>query len=366
MIKLIYKKFYFDTAAVFVAALLITSLIVWTIQAINYFDFVTEDGHSLKTYFVYSLLNFPKIINRILPFIFLISVFYILVDYEKKNILDIYWLNGVTKTELYNKLIILSLIVFIIQISLSVYLSPTAQFKARSHLKNSNIDLFSALVKEKKFINVSKNLTIFINEINQSKFYSKIFIEDRRNKDAKIIFANKGYITNNQNTKIFKLIDGKVVNLSESDVKIFKFEEIDFNLTNVETKTITAPKLQELNTFSLIECYYKKKISNDNFRCEKNILDDVYRELLKRIYKPIYTIVIALVVGFLIIFSKNRNDYDIKKNIIFIICFFIILFSEIILRYDLLVKDLNYLLLITPIFIMLTLYFLFFKIVKNV
>jgi len=89
MIKLIYKKFYFDTAAVFVAALLITSLIVWTIQAINYFDFVTEDGHSLKTYFVYSLLNFPKIINRILPFIFLISVFYILVDYEKKNILDI-------------------------------------------------------------------------------------------------------------------------------------------------------------------------------------------------------------------------------------------------------------------------------------
>ena len=95
-------------------------------------------------------------------------------------------------------------------------------------------------------------------------------------------------------------------------------------------------------------------------------MDDVYRELLKRIYKPIYTIVIALVVGFLIIFSKNRNDYDKKKNIIFIICFFIILFSEIILRYDLLVKDLNYLLLITPIFIMLTLYFLFFKIVKNV
>ena len=35
-------------------------LIVWTIQAINYFDFVSEDGHGLKVYFLYTLLNFPK------------------------------------------------------------------------------------------------------------------------------------------------------------------------------------------------------------------------------------------------------------------------------------------------------------------
>ena len=75
MKKLIFNKLYLDTASFFFTSLIIMGLIVWTIQAVNYFDFVTEDGHGLKVYFSYTILNFPKIINRILPFIFLFHYF---------------------------------------------------------------------------------------------------------------------------------------------------------------------------------------------------------------------------------------------------------------------------------------------------
>ena len=85
MKKLIFRKIYLDISGFFLAAILIVGLIVWTIQAVNYFDFVTEDGHGLKIYFYYSLLNFPKIIQRIFPFIFFFSVFYIISSYEFKN-----------------------------------------------------------------------------------------------------------------------------------------------------------------------------------------------------------------------------------------------------------------------------------------
>ena len=44
MKKTIFKKLYIDTAGFFLTFLLIMSLIVWTLQAVNYFDFVTEDG----------------------------------------------------------------------------------------------------------------------------------------------------------------------------------------------------------------------------------------------------------------------------------------------------------------------------------
>ena len=40
------------------------TLIVWVIQAVNYLDFVSEDGHSFKVYFMYSLLSLPKIFNK--------------------------------------------------------------------------------------------------------------------------------------------------------------------------------------------------------------------------------------------------------------------------------------------------------------
>ena len=59
------------------------------------FDFVTQDGHGLKTYFSYIVLNFPKIIHRIIPFIFL--SLYVLTDYEIRNELLIYWTFGGAK-----------------------------------------------------------------------------------------------------------------------------------------------------------------------------------------------------------------------------------------------------------------------------
>ena len=82
-------------------------------QAVNYFDFVTQDGHGLKTYFSFILFNFPKIIHRIIPFIFFISLFYILINYEIRNELSIFWMNGITKIDFTNKVIFLSVLLMI-------------------------------------------------------------------------------------------------------------------------------------------------------------------------------------------------------------------------------------------------------------
>ena len=41
--------------------------------------------------------NLPKIVSKILPFIFALSLFYTLLRYEFNNELVIYWMNGVTK-----------------------------------------------------------------------------------------------------------------------------------------------------------------------------------------------------------------------------------------------------------------------------
>ena len=81
MKKLIFRKFAKDTSIFFLIMCFTIGLIVWTLQAVNYFDFVTQDGHGLKTYFSFILLNFPKIIHRIIPFIFFISLFYIILEY---------------------------------------------------------------------------------------------------------------------------------------------------------------------------------------------------------------------------------------------------------------------------------------------
>ena len=85
MKKLIFRKIAFDTTYLFVLLCISLGVIVWTLQAVNYLDYVTQDGHGFETYVLYSLYNFPKIIHRLIPFVFFISLFLILTNYEKKK-----------------------------------------------------------------------------------------------------------------------------------------------------------------------------------------------------------------------------------------------------------------------------------------
>ena len=106
MEKLIFRKFFKDTIYFFIIGTLSLSLIVWVIQAVNYLDFVSEDGHSFKVYFLYTLLNFPKIVSRLMIFMLFISIFYTISSYQDRNELIIFWTNGVKKkifSEFYNQ-----------------------------------------------------------------------------------------------------------------------------------------------------------------------------------------------------------------------------------------------------------------------
>ena len=93
MKKIIYRKFLKDCLNFFIIALISTSIIIWVFQAVNYLDIVIDDGRNYITYLQYSLLNFPKIVARILPFAFFFSFSYVIAKYEKKNELIIFWSN---------------------------------------------------------------------------------------------------------------------------------------------------------------------------------------------------------------------------------------------------------------------------------
>ena len=133
MKKLLYQKFITDTLKIFTLISLSIALIVWVIQAVNFLDFVPEDGHGFRVYFSYSLLKFPKILHRVLPFAFFVSLFYQIYKYEERNELLIFWTNGVKKINFINILLLYSILIVGFQIVLSAFVSPMGQNKARKH-----------------------------------------------------------------------------------------------------------------------------------------------------------------------------------------------------------------------------------------
>ena len=69
------------------------------------------------------------------------------------------------------------------------------------------------------------------------------------------------------------------------------------------------------------------------FDCNIKKLKNLNNELYKRFIKPIYIPLLTLICCFLIIFSKEQNNYTLKTTKVFLSVFLILVISETLMRY---------------------------------
>ena len=341
MKKIIFNNLLKEIVFFFLISSFALTLIIWVIQAVNYLDIVTEDGHSFKVYFFFTLLSLPKIFSQSLPFVFFLSVFYIISDFEDKNQLLIYWSHGIGKLQVVNKIIQLSIIFVLVQIFFSTIVVPFTQDKSRSFIRNSNLDFFPNLIKPKKFIDTVKGLTIFIEKKNDSSTYDNILLKDESNKNnTQIIIAKKGKILLKDNKKILILDNGEIIRITNNKkTTSFNFKTTQFDLEKYSSKTTKTPKIQEIATINLLKCFNFLINTNNsntiikNLKCNSGFLKNIYQELYKRIYLPIYIVLLSLISSLVLLKSKNTQGYFLFKIKIFLTGVFFIIISDILLNF---------------------------------
>ena len=376
MNKLIFRKFSLDIFNFFMISSISITFIIWIIQAVNFLDLVSDDGHSLGVYFYFVSLNLPKIFSKTIIFVFFISIFYVLNRYESSNELIVFWNNGIKKIELINFILKFSILFLILQLISTLFIVPKSQNLGRTFIKESNIDFLPKLISEKKFINVVQNLTIFVEEYKKDGELKKIYINEKIDKDkSKVIVADFGRIIKKNKKYILKLYDGGITNINSNNTFGLNFSETDYDLSNFTTKTVTHTKIQELDSFELIKCikeflpkfnFNGKKIINNtgNETCDTRTVKSIVEELYKRMIIPFYTLVISLVGASLIIEPKSNLFNKSRKLNIFLLGSFLIAVSQISLNYFFISPLINTLILIFPL-ILVAIYYLLLNLFTN-
>ena len=347
MKKLIFKKFAKDIFQFFLLVSISISLIVWVIQAVNFLDIVTEDGHGFRVYFLYTLLSLPKIFSKILPFIYFVSIFYIILKYENNNELIIFWTIGIKKLDFVNILLKFSILYLILQLLFTTFIVPNTLDKARSYIRSSNIDLYSSLIQEKKFIDAIKNLTIFIEEKNNNGELKNIFLKEKIGENEyQVIFSKKGLIQTKNNKSTLLLLDGRIINTSNENTNSFEFSETELNLSKFSTHTTTHPKIQEITTYDVIACIVRIKNFSSSFvvnkfktnksliNCQLDNIKISFQEIFKRIILPFYLPVLTLIASLIIIKSKDDYEFFKYKFGLFILGVITIIISEVSIKYS--------------------------------
>jgi lipopolysaccharide export system permease protein len=362
MKKIIFRKLLLDCLTFFLLTLFGISTIIWVFQAVNFLDIMIEDGRNYSIYLNYTLLNFPKIISRILPFALFFSFSYTFIKYETNNELIIFWNYGINKIKIINFFFWISILIMFIQIILLSIIVPKSQELARSKLRTSDIDYFEGLIKPKKFNDTIKGLTIFAEDKNIDGEFTNIYIKkNSSDNNFQITFAKKGIFEQKGKKRVLVLYDGQTLNNNSNKITNFNFSKSDFGLSNMDTHLVKHPKMQEQSILELVNCFHSisglKKINLIN--CNKDNPKQTYKELFKRLIVPFYLPVLTLISLLLILTSKENLRYSKNKYIIFFIGLLVIILSESSLGYisNNLIK--NIYISILPVFFVLIAYLIF-------
>ena len=367
MKKMLFRKLLLDYMSFFLIALFSASIVIWVFQAVNYLDIMIEDGRDYTVYISYSLLNFPKILNRLFPFVLFFSLFQIITKYENNNELIIFWTFGISKLELINFILKFSVLLMLVQITLSALIVPESRDVARTFLKSSKVNFFGNFIKPRKFNDTIKNVTIYSEKKDaQGNLYNLYLKKQTKQGNFEITYAKKGIFKEINNTPILVLFDGATINSKNNDITNFSFSKSDFPLSNFETNVTTFQKTQELTSLELIKCVYflygkKIELSANINNCITGNLNNIYKELYKRFIIPFYIPLLVLVPLLLIISSKEHKNYLSIKVFTFLLGLFFIIFSETTIKMisDIILKNLT--ISILPFLFVLILYLFFFS-----
>ena len=370
MKKILFRKLLYDYIRFFSVALFCTSIVIWVFQAVNYLDIMIEDGRGHWVYIKFSLLNFPKIISKLYPFVLFFSIFYVTVSYELNNELIIYWNFGIHKIQIINFVLKFSIILFLIQVILTSIVVPKSQDLARSFLRTSTVNFFDNFIKPQKFNDTIKGVTIFTDKKDENGNLTNIYIKKEiKNDQFQITYAKKGEFKLINNIPILVLYNGATITSKDGEVTNISFSKSDFSLLNIETNTTTYKKTQELSSSKLIKCiegFYKHKKTEFDLKnkyienCSLQNIDNIFKEFYKRYFIPLYIPILSLIPLLLITSSKENIKYNRLRLYTFLLGLIVIIFSETTTRLITNVTFQNIGLIITPLIILFIFYFYLF------
>ena len=367
MKKILFRKLLIDYLSFFLIALLGSSIVVWVFQAVNYLDIMIEDGRDYTIYINYSLLNFPKILSKLFPFVLFFSIFHITSKFENNNELIILWNFGVTKIELINFIFRFSLILMIVQITLSSLIIPKSQDLARSFLRTSTVNFFGNFIKPQRFNDTIKNVTIYSEKKdNEGNLYNLYLKKQLDQNNFQLTYAKKGIFKEFNKMPVLVLYDGATITGKNDKITNFSFSKSNFPINNFKSNATTYKKTQELSSIQLFQCLIflqnKKKSKESKIEnCSKKNLHNIYKELYKRFLIPFYIPLLVLIPFLITLSSKENSNYSKLKTTTFFIGIVFIVISETTIKLISATYLKNIIISLIPFLFLIFLYVIFIK-----
>jgi len=161
---------------------------------------------------------------------------------------------GVSQRHIAAPILILAAVCMILHLGISTYLGPLSMQKIQKRIISKAPEKVFAFLKEREFINTFKDLTLYIESVNQrERKLSHVFIETKGN-ERSVITSTGGTLELRPQGIMMRLTDGSVFMESGQSLRYITFGEYNFfldadfrrDLKLRSTDALTQPELKGL------------------------------------------------------------------------------------------------------------------------
>lgn len=313
-----FRYFINEFFKIFLTVSLLFSILIWMTQAARLLDLITEYGNPINIYLKYIILRFPKIYEDTFLISFAISIFFLFSKFENSKEINIFFLSGINKIEIYKNCILFSFTLFLIYFFLAIFISPSSSFEARRLLGKSEFNLINSLVKEGNFNSPLKGLTIFVNKNDEKGNLDGVFIYEKN----RTIIATSGKVLTNNDGYYLELTNGITQEKTGDTLHTINFSNTIFNFSKFSLRNTTYPKFTERDILWIYLNMNKLNAKSEEIR----------QEFSRRVIKP-FVIFVICSIGSLMLFSNNEK-FNIKKfkYLVYLSSFVLIIINQIALN----------------------------------
>jgi lipopolysaccharide export system permease protein len=237
----------------FLSALLPVLGIIWTTQALQRINLVTDTGQSIGAFVQLATLILPTVIPLVLPFALAIGITQALATMNNDSELTVIESAGGSRGIILRPVLGLALAVSAMSFTVDNFLEPVVRQQVRQMIASANADLLSSVVQENTFRKIADGLYIQIGGRRGGGVLTGIFVGDSRDPNVEFVYyAREGAVDEASSALVMK--DGEVHRkLPDGGVSIIKFDSYAFDLTEMTRKVGAATlRAQDQDLFALI------------------------------------------------------------------------------------------------------------------
>jgi len=244
------------TAGVTFGTLIAATTIVLITQVLIRVDFLSSTGQSILVFGKLALYLIPSVAVIVVPFALLIGAMQTLNTMNSDSELVVIEASGGSRKIVARPLIVFGIFLSVFTFILANFIEPASNRNIRDLITEASADLLSVAVQSGTFTRIDEDLIIQIESKERDGSFKGIFIADRRDKEAELLyFAKTGAIADVDGSKLFIMRDGQLQrsSMTADDVSVISFDLNALDLAAFGSKNKNAfyyPK--ERSTFDLI------------------------------------------------------------------------------------------------------------------